>query len=247
MGFGERCRYWIQGCLNSSRALIFLNGSPTKEFDIRWGIRQGDRLSPLLFIIEMEGLNIAMKAACGRGIFKGIKIPNSDLTLSHPFYADDTLFMGDWSEDNIKNLARILRCFHVSSGLKVNFKKSRVFGIWVDPQEVLYLASPLGCKPAKLLFTYLGVLVRANMKLKKHWKPVIENFQLRLNSWKSKKLSFRGRLTLTKAVLGSLPTFYFSLFLAPTCILKTLEKIRRRFLWGGSENQGRSTGFRGKM
>lgn len=53
---------------------------------------------------------------------------------------------------------------------------------------------------------------------------------------KIKKSVPRGRLTLTKVVLGNLPTFYFSLFIAPAGILKALEKIRRRFLWGGSED-----------
>ena len=50
-------------------------------------------------------------------------------------------------------------------------------------------------------------------------------------------LSFGGRLTLAKAVLGSLPLYYFSLFVAPAGVIDTLEKIRRQFLWGGSGNK----------
>lgn len=130
----------------------------------------------------------------------------------------------------MKRTSRILLesrdAFHVSSGLKVNFKKSKVFGIGVDSQEVLSMATPLGCMPTTLHFTYLGVPVGANIKLKKHWKLVVEKFQLRLNTWKSKKLSLGGRLTLTKVVLGSLPTLYSSLFVASTGILKTLEKYK---------------------
>ncbi|XP_023766991.1 uncharacterized mitochondrial protein AtMg01250-like [Lactuca sativa] len=94
MGFGQRWRGWIQGCLRSSRASILVNGSPTNEFEFGRGIRQGDPLSPFLFIIAMEGLNIAMKEATGKGIFKGKKIPNSALCVSHLFYADDALFVG---------------------------------------------------------------------------------------------------------------------------------------------------------
>ncbi|XP_023773246.2 uncharacterized protein LOC111921907 [Lactuca sativa] len=179
MGFGQRWRGWIQGCLRSSSALILVNGSPTDEFEFSRRIRQ-----------------------------------------------DDALFVGEWSEENIKNLARILRCFHVSSGLQVNFSKSRVFGIGVDHREVETLAKPLGCEPAKLPFTYLGVPIGANMKLLKNWKPVIEKLQARLSTWKSRSLSLGGRLTLAKAVLGSIPTFYFSLFVAPAGVIKTLEKIR---------------------
>ncbi|XP_052622021.1 uncharacterized protein LOC128127534 [Lactuca sativa] len=73
------------------------------------------------------------------------------------------------------------------------------------------------------------------MNLTKHCRPVIERFRSRLSLWKSKTLSLGGRLTLSKAVLGSLPTFYFSLFVAPASVIKTLEKLRRNFLWGGAE------------
>ena len=116
----------------------------------------------------MEGLSVAMKSACELGIFHGINFPNGEPTLSHLLYADDALFLGEWSKQNIKNLSRILHCFHVALGLRVNFNKSRVFGISVDTQEVTNWARPLGCEPSSLPFTYLGFPVGANMKLKKH-------------------------------------------------------------------------------
>ena len=73
------------------------------------------------------------------------------------------------------------------------------------------------------------------MNLKKNWKPVIDRFLSKLTMWKSKTLSFGGRLTLITSVLGNPPTFYLSLFAAPIGVIETLEKIRRAFLWGGSE------------
>nr|KAJ0194141.1 hypothetical protein LSAT_V11C800435930 [Lactuca sativa] len=66
------------------------------------------------------------------------------------------------------------------------------------------------------------------MNQAKYWTPIIEKFQSKLSGWKSRTLSFGGRLTLVKAVLGNLPT-------APKRVVESLEKIRRRFLWGGSE------------
>ncbi|XP_023759766.1 uncharacterized protein LOC111908165 [Lactuca sativa] len=182
----------------------------------------------------MEGLSVAMRSACELGIFQGIQIPNGGPKISHLLHADDALFIGEWSRNNISNLARILHCFHVSSGLKVNFNKSKVFGVGSDMQEVARWASTLGCEPSALPFTYLGVPVGANMNLKKNWEPIIERFRSKLSKWKSKSLSFGGRLTLTQSVLGNLPTYFLSLFLAPDGIIQTLEKLRRRFLWGAS-------------
>lgn len=75
------------------------------------------------------------------------------------------------------------------------------------------------------------------MKLAKHWNPIIEKFRVKLSNWKAKCLSFGGHLTLVKSVLNSLPLYYFSLFRAPKKVIDLLEKIRRRFLWGGDEDK----------
>nr|KAJ0194327.1 hypothetical protein LSAT_V11C800406660 [Lactuca sativa] len=219
MGFGNKWRMWIRGCLSSSRASVLINGSPTKEFPIFRGVRQGDPLSPYLFIIAMEG----------------VPIPSNGPILSHLLYADDALFLGEWSRSNLKNLARILRCFHISSGLKVNYHKLKVFSIGVSASETVHWANLLGCATGALSFDYLGVPVGANMNIIKNWKPIIKNFHSKLSVWKSKSLSFGGRLTLLKSVLGNLPTYYLSLFKSPVGVLEELEKIRRSFLWGGCD------------
>ena len=82
-----------------------MNGSPTDEFDITKGVRQGDLLSPFMFILAMEGLSAVMKTACAKGIFDGVQLPNNGLMISHLFYADDALFIGELSKRNIRNLA----------------------------------------------------------------------------------------------------------------------------------------------
>lgn len=182
MGFGSKWCLWIRGCLNSSHASVNVDGSPTNEFKISKGVRQGDPLSPFLLIIAMEALNAAIEAAKDKGLFKGVQIPNGDPILSHLFYVDDALFVGEWSRSNLKNLARILRCFHVSSGLKVSFHKSRVFGIGATEEEITNWASILGCEAGSFPFKYLGVPVGANMNLIKNWKPIINKFHSKLSS-----------------------------------------------------------------
>lgn len=129
MEFGEKWIFWIRGCLSSSRASVLVNSFATKEFPITKGVRQGDPLSPFLVIIAMEGLNVDMKSTCQNDIFHGVKISNGGPSISHLFYADDALFLGNWSSSNFSNLTRILKCYHASSGLKVNFQKPKVYGV----------------------------------------------------------------------------------------------------------------------
>lgn len=65
------------------------------------------------------------------------------------------------------------------------------------------------------------------------WNFMIDIFKNRLSRWKASSLSIGGRVVLIKAVMESLPTYYFSLFIAPAKVINSLEGIIRRFLWGG--------------
>ena len=84
MKFGTKWRNWIKGCLESGKASVIINGSPTTEFYMTKGVRQGDPLSPFLFIIAMEGLNMAMKTAVEKGVYEGIN--SQILTFVCPIY-----------------------------------------------------------------------------------------------------------------------------------------------------------------
>ncbi|GJY12154.1 RNA-directed DNA polymerase, eukaryota, reverse transcriptase zinc-binding domain protein [Tanacetum coccineum] len=72
--FGDKWRGWIKGCLISSTALVLVNGSPTQEFSFQQGLRQGDPLSPFLFLLVMESLHISFVHAIEARFFKGIQV-----------------------------------------------------------------------------------------------------------------------------------------------------------------------------
>ncbi|GKC62612.1 RNA-directed DNA polymerase, eukaryota [Tanacetum coccineum] len=100
-------------------------------------------------------------------------------------------------------------------GLKINRNKSKLFGIGVTREEVKEMAGFLRFCPGKLPCTYLGLPLGANMNRAESWDPVVEKFKNRLCDWRAKSISFGGRLTLVRSVLGSLSLYYFSLFRAP--------------------------------
>ncbi|GJW11402.1 putative RNA-directed DNA polymerase, eukaryota, reverse transcriptase zinc-binding domain protein [Tanacetum coccineum] len=170
------------GCLNSAYASVLVNGSPTKEFKIERGLRQGDPLSPFLFIIAIEALHVTLQEAKSKNVFEGIKVGSNKVDISHLQYADDALIMGKWSLENATNLCPILRCFHLASGLKVNFSKSRLFGIGVTTSESHHMASILCFQPSMLPCSFLGLPIGANMNKASSWKSIIEKFHKRLSS-----------------------------------------------------------------
>ncbi|GJS57179.1 RNA-directed DNA polymerase, eukaryota [Tanacetum coccineum] len=239
-GFGSKWRHWIQSCLKSSRGSILINGSPTEEFQFYKGLKQGDSLSPFLFILIMETLHISFKRVVEEGMFTGIKLPNS-VEISHMFFADDAVFIGKWCDKNIGTLTNVLECFRRASGLKFNMSKSKIMGVHVEQSTVSRAANSLGCLVLRAPFTYLGTKVGGNMHHIASWQEVVNKVKERLSKWKMKALSIGGRLTLIKSVLGSIPIFHLSIYKAPVKVLKELESIRRRFFHGHEQGKNKAT------
>ncbi|GKB29529.1 RNA-directed DNA polymerase, eukaryota [Tanacetum coccineum] len=231
--FGFRCKWrnWIQSCLTSSKGSILVNGCPTNEFQFYKGLKQGDPLSPFLFILVMESLHLSFQRIVNAGMFKGIVLDQS-LCLSHMFYADDAIFLGEWSDGNISTLIHVLKCFFHASGLKINLNKSKIMGINVESAQVIQAAAKLGCLVLKCPFYYLGTRVGGSMTRVQAWQEIVEKVKSRLSKWKSKTLSIGGRLTLLKSVLGSIPVFHMSIFKVPSKVLHILESIRSHFFNG---------------
>ncbi|GJZ38047.1 RNA-directed DNA polymerase, eukaryota, reverse transcriptase zinc-binding domain protein, partial [Tanacetum coccineum] len=230
-GFGNKWCEWIQKCLVSSRGSILINGSPTEEFQFFKGLKQGDPLSPFLFILVMECLHISFQKVVDAGKFTGINL-NQSTNLSHMFYADDAVFVGQWNDRNINTIIHVLSCFFYASGLRINMSKSRIMGIHVNRNIVHQAAGKLGCLTLNTPFSYLGTKVGGNMSRTEAWNEVIDKVRSRLSKWKMNTLSIGGRLTLLKSVLGSIPIFHMSIFRVPLGVLQKLESIRRNFFNG---------------
>ncbi|GJY01398.1 RNA-directed DNA polymerase, eukaryota [Tanacetum coccineum] len=131
--------------VSSSMASILINGSPTSEFSLLCGLKQGDPLAPFLFILIMESFHNSVSKAVAEGFFRGLQIQDS-VSISHLFYADDAFFIGEWSEENLLNLIKILKCFYLASGLKINLHKSQILGVGVHRDIVQQGASIIGCE-----------------------------------------------------------------------------------------------------
>ncbi|GJS87391.1 reverse transcriptase domain, reverse transcriptase zinc-binding domain protein [Tanacetum coccineum] len=142
-------------------------------------------------------------------------------------YADDTILFGEWSRENASSLMNILKCFEEFSRLKINLRKIKVYGVGVDSMELDRMATFMKCGFGELPFTYLGLPIGVNMRRMSAWDGVIDRFKSRLFEWKARTMSFEGRLTLMKSVIGSLPLYYFSMFRVPSSVIIALERVRK--------------------
>ncbi|GJT88122.1 RNA-directed DNA polymerase, eukaryota [Tanacetum coccineum] len=128
-GFGPNWCKWIQGIFSSAMASILVNGSPTSEFPFFRGLKQGDPLAPFLFILVMESLHLSVSRAVNEGVFKGIQLHES-LMISHLFYADDVMFLGECR--NVKYLG-LLREEDLASKKKGGSRESPFSLLLIGP------------------------------------------------------------------------------------------------------------------
>jgi exonuclease III len=238
-GFSERWRQWIYTCVSTARFSVLVNGRAHGFFPTSRGLRQGDPLSPLLFIIVMEALSRMLERAVTGGYISGFSVGNStgvELSISHSLFADDTLIFCGADSEQAWHLRGVFIWFQAISGLKINLSKSELVPVGPVP-NVPELAGILGCSVASLPLTYLGLPLGASFKMKSIWAGVVERMEKRLAGWKRLYLSKGGRVTLIKSTLSSIPTYYLSLFPIPMSIACRIEKLQRDFLWGGLEDE----------
>lgn len=231
MGFPVRCRQWSLECLSSARISVFVIGSPTEEFVTSRGLRQVDPLSPFLFLIVAEGLNVMFNKVIQLNFFAGFKFGDNGHPFTHLQFAYDTLIVGEGNSQNLWVIKSILQLFEVVSGLKVNFHNIQLIGInvevsWLEPTTML-----LKCKCERIPFNYLGLSIGANPWKLSTRKTVIEKVKNRLSSSKSRHLSFGGHIVVIQSVLYALPTYYLSFIKAPQGIISSIKSLFKKNSW----------------
>uniref|UniRef100_A0A2N9HJW1 Reverse transcriptase domain-containing protein n=1 Tax=Fagus sylvatica TaxID=28930 RepID=A0A2N9HJW1_FAGSY len=238
-GFYGRWRNWMYSCISTARFSILINGCPNGFFPSSRGLRQGDPLSPLLFVIVMEALSRLLDRAVREGLFSGFSVGTmaaNPLMVSHLLFADDTLIFCGADSEQISNLRYVFTWFEAVSGLKINLGKSEIVPVG-DVPHIGDLVQILGCKQSGLPMHYLGLPLGAKFKETAIWNPVLERVEKRLASWKRLYLSKGGKLTLIKSTLSSIPTYFLSLFPIPARVANRLEKLQRDFLWCGMDEK----------
>ena len=159
MGFGMRWCRWIRTCISTVQFFVLFNGSPADFFGSLRGLRKGDLLSPLLFLVVMEVFSKMMKRVEGAILLRDFRVDGSwgeGICVSHLLVVDDTILFCDADEEKILHVWMLLLCFQVVIGLKVNTLKSEMVPIGEVP-NVHVLAEILDCRIRFFSMTYLGM------------------------------------------------------------------------------------------
>lgn len=182
MGFDERWIRWINFCISTIKFSILINGSPAGFFSSQRGLRQGDPISPFLFILAMEGLNILFKSTKANNRIRGFRVNYRDpvsVEVTHLQYADDTLVFCDTDRDQVLILRVIFIFFEAISGLRINWNKSFIYPI-NEVMDIHSLVNILGGRVGTLPTVYLGMPLGAKSKSKGIWNDVVEKCEKKL-------------------------------------------------------------------
>eukprot|EP00253_Pinus_taeda_P009137 PITA_09137 len=155
-GFCSTWIKWVMALIRSPRYSILINGAPSDPFAPSRGIRQGDPLSPFLFIILMEGLSRTIAKKQVEGKIQGLKPIRSLRATTHQQFVDDTMLHGTPTVKEAVAYREILDLFSQALGMEINFSKSTIFFFNTHPAVQSHLARLLGFRISSLPSKYLG-------------------------------------------------------------------------------------------
>ena len=124
MGFGERWISLIMMCVTSVSFLILINGEPKGAITLSRGLRQGDPLSPYLFLLCGEGFSAMLKKKEREGLIKGVAVARHAPRVSHLFFADDSVIFCRATKEECMQVAKVLEVYEEESGQKLNREKT---------------------------------------------------------------------------------------------------------------------------
>ncbi|CAN1218712.1 LINE-1 retrotransposable element ORF2 protein [Linum perenne] len=237
MGFPAQFVRWIKGCLSSVMISVGINGGSVGYFKGVKGLRQGDPLSPALFVISMEVLHrLFQKAALAGHIPYHPKCKK--LTITDLCFADDLMVFTNGTLEGVLGVFRVLQRFYTMSGLQLNPEKTEVFSSRAVIQLIrLNIVNQTGFAEGKLPVKYLGVPLVSGKISAKDCGILIDKIAAKIKGWKVQILSYAGRLQLVKSVLTSMSQYWMAIFLLPKSIIKAVEKICSDFLWNVKEGE----------
>ncbi|XP_056843105.1 uncharacterized protein LOC130495678 [Raphanus sativus] len=215
MGFHSIFVNWVMQCITTVTYSFLINEEVLGHVVPSRGIRQGDPISPYVFIHCGEVLSGMCKEAQRDGSMTGIRIATKFPRINHLLFADDTLFFVRSNPQSCLALKDILQKYERASGQMINTSIEKEGGAG----------------------KYLGLPELFGRKKKDLFASIVDRIKQRAVCWSSKQLSAAGKLTLLKSILTAIPTFSMTCFLLPVGLCKKIQSILTRFFWDGNDSK----------
>jgi hypothetical protein len=192
LGFGQIWRDIISGLLYTSTTQVLMNGVPGDLISHCRGLRQGDPLSPMMFILVMDVLGHMFSKAADEGLL----LPLSRRAFKHrvSMYADDVVLFLRPTADDIEVTMDILSLFGEATGLKTNLQKSNVLPIRCEDTDIANVQTLLPCALADFPCKYLGLPLSLKRLTKNQVQPYIDRIADQLQGWKANLMTKAGRM-----------------------------------------------------
>ena len=164
----------------------------------------------------------------------GVLAPLGTQTVRHraSIYAEDVIIFSKPLLSEINAVSQILNLFGNATSLKTNMVKSKIILIQCDHTDLSDIQTALGCHPR----IYLGMPLSERRLKWQDLQLLIEKIMKKIAGWKARWISTPGRVTLVRFVLSAMPIFQLLVVEQPNWVFKKIDKLRRTFLWAGSDS-----------
>ncbi|XP_062085573.1 uncharacterized protein LOC133791669 [Humulus lupulus] len=227
---------WVMTCLRNTSYLLLMNGRVQGRFKGEEGLRQGDPISPLLFVLIMDYLTRSLQLAAQGSVFRYHPMCKS-LQLISLCFADDLLLFCKGTLSTVKVLKNVIGEFSSVTRLQINESKSQIYFGGVSAVDKHQIAAEMNLSEGAFPLKYLGVPMRPTKWKHEDCDIIIQKIKMRLHTWASRHLSFASRIQLIHSVLFGLRNYWMSDFVLPQSIIKEVEKLYCGFLWGVNGNR----------
>jgi hypothetical protein len=187
MGFEVKWIDWVLKCISIVQYDLLINGNLVGPIIPSRGIRQGDPISPYLFIICVEVLSLKLQLAQSGGLLLGVPTSPKGPRINHLFFADDSLIFCRAHQDEWESLSRLLEGYEKASGQRLNKSKTSIFFNRNTSQEMRKKILQLSNIPASQRYDkYLGLPAFVGKSRVREFKCILDRVRSRLSDWKTK-------------------------------------------------------------